>query len=151
MPCAELLAEAKKVRERAFAPYSQFRVGAAVRTQDGRVFAGCNVESSSYGLSICAERSALARAVAEGALGVVEVAVVADTPIPCPPCGACRQLISDLGPQAMVHMGNLHGAVSSQSIQALLPGAFTAEYLKRESPDTDPAGKPSQDDAMVEA
>lgn len=129
MPLDELMAEALKVRERAYAPYSQFRVGAAVRTRDGRIFVGCNVESSSYGLSICAERSALARAIAEGASNVVEVAVVADTPVPCPPCGACRQLISELGPQAQVHMGNLHGETSSRSIEALLPGAFSAQYL----------------------
>lgn len=132
MPYAELMAAALQVRDRAYAPYSQFRVGAAVKTRDGRIFVGCNVESSSYGLSICAERSALARAVAEGASSVVEVAVVADTPIPCPPCGACRQLISELGPQAMVHMGNLLGDASSRSIQDLLPGAFSAQYLRRD-------------------
>lgn len=125
----ELVQAAHRVRANAFAPYSRFKVGAAVLSADGRVFPGCNVESSSYGLSMCAERNAIARAVAEGATEVVAVAIVADTTIPCPPCGACRQLISDLGPHALVIMNNLAGDQQTATISVLLPGAFTAAHL----------------------
>jgi len=132
MPSDDLLAAARAVREHAHAPFSRFRVGAAVRTKDGRIFPGCNVESSSYGLSMCAERSAVARAVAEGALEVIEVAIVADTEVPCPPCGACRQLLFELGPECRVVMSNLRGDLRTLLIAELLPGAFTAELLRRE-------------------
>ncbi len=132
MPCDDLLAEARKVRERAYAPFSRFRVGAAARSADGRIFSACNVESSSYGLSICAERAAVAKAVSEGCRKLVEIAIVADTERPCPPCGACRQLIYELGPDARVVMANLQGDVKVAQIADLLPGAFTAEYMRRE-------------------
>ena len=90
-----LLAEAWCVRDRAYAPYSEFAVGAALRATDGRVFTGCNVENLSYGLTICAERVALATAIAAGAREFTAIAVVADTNVPISPCGACRQVIAE--------------------------------------------------------
>lgn len=131
MPYDDLLRVARDVRERAHAPFSNFRVGAAIRTADGRVFSGCNVESSSYGLSICAERTALVKAVSEGGGEILEVAIIADTDVPCPPCGACRQLLHDLGPRARVVMSNLEGDVQESTVAELLPGAFVARYLHR--------------------
>lgn len=127
---AELLRVARAVRERAYAPYSRFLVGAAVLTADGRVFSGCNVENSSYGLAICAERAALCKAVSEGARDVRVVAIVADTAKPCPPCGACRQMLSELGPHCRVILSNLAGDVEQSTIEALLPGAFTPAMLR---------------------
>jgi len=132
MPHADLLKTAIEVREKAHAPYSKFKVGAAVRTADGRVFAGCNVESASFGLAICAERSALAMAVAAGARELLEVAVVADTDTPCPPCGACRQLIHDFGSKCLIIMGNLKGDERVATIAELLPGAFTDAFLHQD-------------------
>ncbi len=132
MPYDDLLAEARKVRELAHAPFSRFRVGAAARAADGRIFSACNVESSSYGLSICAERAVVAKAVSEGCTELVEIAIVADTERPCPPCGACRQLIYEMGADVRVIMANLKGDVTAVHIAELLPGAFTAEYLRTE-------------------
>ncbi len=129
----ELLAAAREVRERAYAPFSRFRVGAAARDADGNIYSACNVESSSYGLSICAERAAVAKAVSEGCTELVEIAIVADTARPCPPCGACRQLIYELGSNARVVMANLQGEVTVAHITELLPGAFSADYLRPES------------------
>ncbi|MFZ9936647.1 MAG: cytidine deaminase [Luteolibacter sp.] len=90
-----LLAEAWRVRDRAYAPYSEFAVGAALRATDGRVFTGCNVENLSYGLTMCAERVALASAIAAGAREFTALAVVADTKVPISPCGACRQVMAE--------------------------------------------------------
>lgn len=90
-----LVAKAWHARERAYAPYSQFAVGAALLSADGRVFTGCNVENLSYGLTICAERVALASAIAAGARKFTRIAVVADTKVPISPCGACRQVMAE--------------------------------------------------------
>jgi cytidine deaminase len=98
-----LLAAAWEVREMAYAPYSKFQVGAAVLAADGRVFAGCNVENISYGLTNCAERVAIGAAVAAGARDFLAVAVVADTGVPISPCGACRQVLAEFGvPRVML-------------------------------------------------
>src|SRR3984957_17854586 len=108
----ELIREARAARDRAYAPYSTFRVGAAVLTRTGRVFRGCNVENASYGLTLCAERVALALAVAEGCSrgDFSHLAVIADTEQPVAPCGACRQVMMELGgPDLMVIQANLHG------------------------------------------
>ena len=126
----ELFKAARAVREHAHAPYSKFKVGAAVQTSDGRIFPGCNVENSSYGLALCAERSAIARAVADGAVALVAVAIVADTPEPCPPCGLCRQGMSEFGPPGLpVRSQTLSGRESRHTLAELLPDAFTQRFL----------------------
>src|SRR5690349_2808106 len=108
-----LFAEATSARERAWAPYSKFKVGAALLFEDGRVLSGCNVENASYGLSMCAERNALGRAAVEGAGRPLAVAIVADSERPCPPCGACRQVIAEFAaPDVPVKSRNLAGAES---------------------------------------
>jgi cytidine deaminase len=126
---AELIAAAAAVRERAFAPYSGFRVGAALEAADGSVVTGCNVESASYGLTICAERTAIVKGVSEGRTRFVRVAVVADTENPTPPCGACRQLLWEFAPDADVILANLTGTVRRFSMRELLPAAFDANQL----------------------
>lgn len=118
---------ALRAREQAYAPYSHFKVGAAVRTRDGRTFLGCNVENAAYGLCNCAERTALFNAVAAGCRpGEFEaLAVVADTPAPVSPCGACRQVMAELCGDAMpVLLGNLAENLLETTVGALLPGAF---------------------------
>ena len=123
----DLLALARSARQRAYAPYSRFLVGAALLTRDGRQFSGCNVENASYGLCNCAERTALFSAIAAGCQpgDFVAMAVVGDTPGPISPCGACRQVMSELCDDAMpVLMGNLHGDLQQTTVAALLPGSF---------------------------
>ena len=122
-----LLAMAREAREQAYAPYSRFLVGAALVTKDGRRFSGCNVENASYGLCLCAERTALFGAVAAGCRpGDFEaLAVIGDTPDPISPCGACRQVMAELCDGEMpVWLGNLHGAVQETTVKTLLPGSF---------------------------
>jgi cytidine deaminase len=122
-----LMLAARDARERAYAPYSNFRVGAAVLTRDGRTFAGCNVENASYGLCNCAERTALFSAVAAGCRpgDFVQLAVIADTPGPVSPCGACRQVMAELCGEAMpVLLGNAGDATQETTVGALLPGSF---------------------------
>jgi cytidine deaminase len=122
-----LRAQALQARDSAYAPYSRFQVGAALLSRDGRVFKGCNVENASYGLANCAERTAFFAAVAAGLRpGDFErLAVVGDTDGPIAPCGACRQVIIELGgPDLPVVMANLRGDVRVSSAAALLPGAF---------------------------
>ena len=123
----ELIAHASAARERAYAPYSHFRVGAAVLARDGRVFGGCNVENASYGLCNCAERTALFAAIAAGLTpgGFERLAVIGDTAGPIAPCGACRQVIVELGgPGLPVLMTNLAGDRLTRTAAELLPGAF---------------------------
>jgi cytidine deaminase len=122
---AELLAAARAVRENAHAPYSRFTVGAAVRDEQGRVHVGCNVENASYGLTICAERNAVAAAVAAGARGVRAVAVVTPTRPPGSPCGACRQVLAELGAaRTRVLLASPSGGAQATTLGALLPRAF---------------------------
>jgi cytidine deaminase len=128
----DLLALARSARQRAYAPYSRFLVGAALLTRDGRQFSGCNVENASYGLCNCAERTALFSAIAAGCQpgDFVAMAVVGDTPGPISPCGACRQVMSELCDDAMpVLMGNLHGELQQTTVAALLPGSFKLPLL----------------------
>lgn len=123
----DLLALARSAREQAYAPYSHFKVGAALRTHDGRRFSGCNVENAAYGLCNCAERTALFSAMAAGCQpgDFAALAVIADTADPVSPCGACRQVMSELCDDAMpVLLANLHGATQETSVAALLPGSF---------------------------
>ena len=124
-----LVTAAMEVRERAFAPYSGFRVGAALLSEDGTVVAGCNVESASYGLTICAERVALVKGVSEGHRRFTRIAVVADTARLTPPCGACRQLLWEFAPDAIVILANLKGDTAEYTMRELLPHGFDASLL----------------------
>ncbi len=122
--------EALSARARAHNPYSKYSVGAAVLTSDGRVFSGCNIENSSYGATLCAERVAIAKAVSEGAKILKEVLVVTDNSPPSAPCGMCRQFMSEFAaPDLVVHLTNPLGETSTHSFTALLPRAFTPEQL----------------------
>jgi cytidine deaminase len=122
-----LLESAKAARERAYAPYSKFKVGAALLTKDGRVFAGCNVENASYGLCNCAERTAFFSAIAAGCGcdDFAALAVIGDTDGPISPCGACRQVIIELGgPALAIRLGNLRGDTRDTTAREQLPDAF---------------------------
>jgi cytidine deaminase len=120
----KLLAAARAVRRRAHAPYSKFKVGAALEAVDGRIFTGCNVENASYGATICAERAALTKAISEGARRFRRIAIVADTRQPCPPCGICRQALDEFAPEMEVVMANTHGKIRVTVLSELLPNAF---------------------------
>ncbi|HTP43925.1 MAG TPA: cytidine deaminase [Candidatus Acidoferrum sp.] len=124
-----LIAAAKQARENAHAPYSNFRVGAALRAKSGRVFTGCNVENATLGLTCCAERTAIFKAVSEGERGFDAIAVVADTETLTPPCGACRQIIWEFCGDVPVIMSNLAGKVLHEKMSSLLPRAFDSSFL----------------------
>jgi len=126
----ELIEAAKKVRELAYAPYSNFRVGAAVRTKGGKIFTGCNIESASYGLTVCAERIAIWKAVSEGEKEFEQIAVVADTRELTPPCGVCRQILWEFCGDMPVTFANLKGDVETVQMKDLLPRAFDTKFLK---------------------
>lgn len=129
----KLIEAATHAREQAFAPFSNFKVGAAIETQDGRVFMGCNIESASYGLTVCAERVALWKAVSEGAREFRRIAVVVDTEQLTTPCGACRQLLWEFCGDAPVILANLRGDVQTMRVSELLPRAFDAKQLAETS------------------
>ncbi len=121
----KLLAAAKKARGRAYTPYSNFPVGAAVLASDGRIFSGCNVENDSLGLTICAERNAIFSMVAAGVRGIREILVIGNTEEFLPPCGACRQVIAEFAqPSAVVHMCNRSGASRDATVAELVPHIF---------------------------
>lgn len=126
----KLRAAAKAAAGRAYAPYSQFRVGAAILTGSGKIFAGCNVENASYGLCNCAERTAIFTAAATGERKLQCVVVYTPTPTATAPCGACRQVIYEFGPQARVISFCASRAEVDTTIAALLPGAFGPADLK---------------------
>lgn len=126
-----LLAEALAVRERAYAPASRFRVGAAVLADDGRIFVGCNVENASYGLTICAERAAVCAAVAAGVRSLLAVAVATDLAEPASPCGACRQVLAEFGRGMQVLLAGRGGVVRQTDLGALLPSPFTFGDVER--------------------
>lgn len=119
-----LIAAAWKAREQAYAPYSGFAVGAAVQTASGQIYGGCNIENVSYGLSNCAERTAMFQAIAHGERQLVRIAVCADTPEPVAPCGACRQVMQELGLQMEVILVNQAGAQIVTTVEELLPYSF---------------------------
>jgi cytidine deaminase len=125
----ELIAAARKAREHAHAPFSKFRVGAALRARSGRIYTGCNVENASYGLTLCAERVAIFKAVSEGDAGFDAIAVVADTDTLTPPCGACRQIIWEFGGDAEIILANLTGKIETHRASALLPKPFDSSFL----------------------
>ena len=127
MKYEKLIIEARAARELAYTPYSKFKVGAALECKDGRIFRGCNVENASYGLCNCAERTALFSAMAAGCRpgDFAALAVIADTPEPVSPCGACRQVMAELCDGDMpVLLANLDGSTQQTSVAALLPGSF---------------------------
>jgi cytidine deaminase len=127
-----LVTAATEARERAFAPYSKFHVGAALEAEDGTVIAGCNVESASYGLTTCAERVAVFTGVARGFRCFTRVAIVADTAALTPPCGACRQILWEFAPDAEVVLANLAGHTERFTVRELLPRGFDAKQLAQE-------------------
>ena len=124
-----LIAAAREARGQAYAPYSRFLVGAAVLA-GGRVYRGANVENASYGLTICAERAAVFAAVNAGQRRIDAVAVYTDTPSPTPPCGACRQVLNELGPHATVLAATAGGAISVRHLSDLLPDSFGPQQLQ---------------------
>jgi len=124
-----LIAAARAARENAYAPYSNFRVGAALRASSGRIFGGCNVENASYGLTVCAERVAIFKAISEGERGFDAIAVVTDAGKLTPPCGACRQLIWEFCGDIPVVLTNLQGAVEVHPMRELFPRPFDASNL----------------------
>ncbi|MFE8703204.1 cytidine deaminase [Cytobacillus sp. FJAT-54145] len=130
MNIEKLIEEAKLARDKAYVPYSKFQVGAALLTEDGKVYHGCNIENAAYSMTNCAERTALFKAFSEGDRKFTMIAVVADTDRPVPPCGACRQVISELCPKDMkVVLTNLKGDIQELTVEELLPGAFSPEDL----------------------
>ncbi len=124
-----LIAAATSARENAFARFSKFKVGAALETTQGTIIPGCNVESASYGLTMCAERVAIFRGVTDGFHCFTRVAVVTDTATPTPPCGACRQLLWEFAPDAEVLLANLKGTIVKWTVRDLIPSAFDAKQL----------------------
>lgn len=126
----ELIEAAKKARENSHAPYSKFRVGAAVRTKDGKIYTGCNIETASFSPTICAERVAIWKAVSEGESEFTEIAVVADTEELTPPCGVCRQIIWEFCGDIPVIFANLQGKDEIIQMRVLLPRAFDTKFLK---------------------
>lgn len=120
----QLIAKAKKARQRAYAPYSKFKVGAALEAKSGRIFTGCNVENASYGATCCAERVALFKAVSEGVKSFRRIAIVADTPKPCSPCGICRQALYEFGGDMEIITATTRGVVEIAKLSQLLPYPF---------------------------
>jgi cytidine deaminase len=125
-----LLDHAKAVRENAYAPYSNFKVGAAVQTASGTIYTGVNVENVAYPEGTCAEAGAIAAMCAAGERQIVEVAVIADSPMPVTPCGGCRQKIAEFArPDTIVRMYTMGGAQMDMTVAQLLPGVFTADHM----------------------
>jgi len=121
----KLIDRAIVAREKTYSPYSQFGVGAALVCEDGSIYEGCNIENASYGLTNCAERTAIFKAVSEGRTKFKALAVVADTEGPCAPCGACRQVMGEFNIPIII-MGNLKGDIEVVSTEALLPFSFSS-------------------------
>ena len=126
-----LMAEAVKARKRAYAPYSRFAVGAALLTKDGHVYLGCNVENASYGLTICAERNAVWKAVSEGVTEFAAIAVTARDGRGAPPCGSCRQVLHVFAPNALVYWRDARGRILKRKLTELLPNAFNLADLRK--------------------
>jgi cytidine deaminase len=128
---ASLIELARSARLRAVAPFSGFQVGAALESTDGQVFTGCNVENASYGLTVCAERVALLKAVSEGCRSFSRIAIVADTQAPTPPCGPCRQLLWEFGGDLEVILANLTEEKARFRLAELLPYPFDSRLLRK--------------------
>ncbi len=130
LPEEQLIKAAAEARENAIAPYSKFRVGAALESVSGTVFRGCNVENASFGLTMCAERVAIFKALSEGANEFSALAVIADTDRLTPPCGACRQVIWEFCGDIPVTMANLQGKSRTVMMSEILPNAFDGSFLE---------------------
>ena len=128
-PLSGLSDYAREARLGALAPFSNFKVGAALLTVDGEIITGCNVESATYGLTMCAERIAVFKAVSEGFTKFAAVAVVADSRVLTPPCGACRQVLWELCGDIWVHIANLKGRKKTMRLSKLLPEPFDKRFL----------------------
>jgi len=128
-----LVETATAARLQSVAPFSNFLVGAALRTKAGKVYTGCNIESASYGLTVCAERVAIWKALSEGERDFTDLVVVADTESLTPPCGTCRQIIWEFAKHAQIVLANLQGQREVVSIKDLLPRAFDVRFLKEAS------------------
>lgn len=129
MTSKELLAEAEKARTFSYSPYSHFAVGAAVLAGSGKIYSGCNIENSSYGMTNCAERTAIFKAVSEGEKNLIALAVTADTDEPVSPCGACRQVMAEFKINKII-MGSLNGKIKEMALSELLPFSFGKEMQK---------------------
>ena len=126
-----LVDDAARVRENAYAPYSNFKVGAALKTASGKVFVGCNVENVAYPEGTCAEAGAIAAMIADGETAFVEAAVIAESPAPVPPCGGCRQKLAEFAAEdARITMATTDGKTSEMAVSELLPGAFGAGHMR---------------------
>ena len=125
----DLIEKATKARENAHAPFSDFKVGAALLTESGDIISGCNIENASYGLTMCAERVAIFKAISEGAHDFAKICVVADTENLTPPCGACRQIIWEFCGDVEIVLANLQNATETFQMSELLPKAFDAKFL----------------------
>ena len=125
----KLVAAARTVRERAVADFSGFKVGAALETSDGQIITGCNIENASYGLTVCAERVAIFKAISEGHRAFTRIVVVADTASPTPPCGACRQILWEFCGDIEVVMANLETVTATLPMRELLPLPFDRRLL----------------------
>lgn len=137
-----LLKAAAEAMSRAIAPYSAFKVGAALRTKDGNIITGHNIETSSYSLTICAERVALFKALSDGERDFDAIAIVASSGDFCPPCGACRQTLIDFAPRLTVYLANQRGEVKAFTLSDLLPESFSSANLSK------PISKRTQADAL---
>ncbi len=127
-----LVDEAARVRENAYAPYSRFKVGAAIRSVEGNLYLGCNVENAAYPEGTCAEAGAIAAMIAAGDARIAEVAVIADSPIPVPPCGGCRQKLAEFAdPSVQVTLATTGGSQQVTRVADLLPGAFDADAMRQ--------------------
>ena len=129
MSASDLVAAARRAREHAHAPYSTFKVGAALETADGQVFTGCNIENATYGLTICAERVAIFKAISEGHRAFTRIAVVADTTAPTPPCGACRQILWEFAGDIEVILANTMRETGRFKLRELFPHPFDSRLL----------------------
>jgi cytidine deaminase len=127
---ADLVSAARRAREHAQAGFSRFKVGAALETGDGAVVTGCNIENATYGLTICAERVAMFKALSEGHRAFTRIAIVADTEAPTPPCGACRQILWEFGGNIEIHLASLTEAKGTHWLRDLLPLPFDARLLR---------------------
>ena len=131
MSASELVKAARRARRNAHADYSHFKVGAALETADGSIITGCNIENATYGLTLCAERVAIFKALSEGHRAFVRIAIVADTETPTPPCGACRQILWEFAGNIEIQLANLNEEKGVHQLKTLLPLPFDARLLER--------------------